>query len=272
MVENNFDRGGMKKIILAGGLNSKSGDVTASLRGFLGYCRRELGFCSSDFFELSYNGRFGRELWEPVLYGPKDTQAPIKTGINTFIRNINYYNSFLPRGAQMHFVGESLGGFLMFQALSAISRQSMYLFGDRYATLSTLGSPHFGSDLGECNNPLELGLRILIEPGIPQCPAVADLQEFGKSLVYRLSVMSQADLLREYGLGLLTLAGEYDVIVTPDESVIAGGSERQKFVLDTSPSRLMGTKDRDFLGHGKLADTFAAWKMMGSLIGCQVPF
>lgn len=270
MLERNFESGGKKKLVLAGGLGSKSGDVKINLRGFLNYCQRELGFDRQDFLELSYNGRFSGESWEPASYNPDHTKASLLVSTNIFIRNIAYYNRQLPREIQMHFIGESLGGYLMFQALSAVSVQSAYLFGERYATLSTLASPHFGSDLGAFDNPLELGLYFLIGSEIPQGTAVDELRNLGGNPLHRLTVVSQADLLREYGLGLLTLVGRDDVVVTPDESIIAPDHARDRYILDTSPSRLMGTRERGFLRHGDLSDTYAAWQMLGGLIGPQV--
>jgi hypothetical protein len=70
---------------------------------------------------------------------------------------------------------------------------------------------------------------------------------------------------------LLTLADEFDTVVTPDDAVIASPSEQSRFVLSSPRSRLGGRYADAVLGHGPLIDNPRAWALMAEVIGRQQP-
>jgi pimeloyl-ACP methyl ester carboxylesterase len=185
------------------------------------------------------------------------------------IRQLRWYDARLPVDIELHLVGYSLGGVVLFRAASALLAEDVARWRARLASLITVASPHFGTDLGDEGDLLGLfGLDTLLLPG----GAVAkELRALGRDPAHRARVEQQAAHLRRAGLRLLTLADEFDTVVTPEDAVIAPSDERSRYVLASARAELGGAYADAVLGHGPLLDNPRAWRLMAEVIGPQEP-
>lgn len=167
-----------------------------------------------------------------------------------------WYDARLPLDQELHLVGYSLGGVLLFQTLVTVLGEEPDRWQRRVRSLSTLSSPHFGCDLG-------------LTAFLPGGPAARELCALGSDPDHRTRVMAAAARLRQRGIRLLTLAEEYDVVVTPEDAVIAPPDERGRFVLTTSRVALGGVYGDALHGHGLLLNNPRAWRLVAENIGLQ---
>jgi len=185
------------------------------------------------------------------------------------VRLLRWYDARLPIDLELHLVGYSLGGVVLFRAACALLAEDLARWRVRLASLITIASPHFGTDLGEEGGLLGLfGLDSLL---LPSGAVARELCTLGRDPAHRATVERQALLLRRAGLRLLTLADEFDTVVTPDDAVIAPPAERARYVLSSSRAQLGGAYADAVLGHGPLLDNPKAWQLMVEVIGPQEP-
>jgi hypothetical protein len=76
--------------------------------------------------------------------------------------------------------------------------------------------------------------------------------------------------LRASGVSLLTLADPGDVVVTPEDAIIAPPSERDRYLVSGPRASWTGGAGLP-LGHGPLLSDTLAWVRMAKLIGPQEP-
>jgi hypothetical protein len=158
---------------------------------------------------------------------------------------------------------------VLFGAAVALLTEEPARWRDRLRSLITLSSPHFGCDLGLEGDLLGMfGLGAVFLPGGVISRELCDL---GSNPRHREKVGRQADFLRRSGVELLTLADEYDAVVTPDDSVIAPPADRGRYILSSSRAHIGGAYEGAVLGHGPLLDNPRAWALMAEIIGRQEP-
>lgn len=261
-----IDLRGRKKVLLAAGLSSRTGDADRQLGSLKRYLIERWGFRRGDFLEATYNGREGPGGWEPVPYAPADAEQPLAASAQQVRQLLCWYDARLPLDQELHLIGYSLGGVLLFRALVALLGEGPDRWQRRVRSLSTLSSPHFGCDLGLEGELLGgLGLTALLPGG----PAARELCALGSDAGHRTRVKAAAALLEQRGIRLLTLAEEYDVVVTPEDAVIAPPDERGRFVLTTSRVALGGVFGDALHGHGLLLNNPRAWRLVAENIGLQ---
>jgi hypothetical protein len=264
-----IDLRGRKKVLLAAGVLSRTGDASVQLGNFSRYLRREYGFSKGDFLEATYRGRLSGSEWSPTPYQQADCEVPLAQSTAQIIRQLRWYDARLPIDVELHLVGYSLGGVVLFGAAASLLAEDPAHWRQRLGSLITIASPHFGTDLGIEGDLLGIfGLGPLLLPG----GAVGrELCQLGSDPTHRPRVEQQAELLRRNGVQLLTMADEFDTVVTPADAVIASAGERARYVLQSSRSRLGGAYEGAVLGHGPLLDNPKAWRMMAEVIGPQEP-
>jgi hypothetical protein len=147
------------------------------------------------------------------------------------------------------------------------------LFGEpdrwvgRLASVITLAAPLFGTDLGLEGDLLgALGFGALLPGG----QGVRELIARGRDPRHRAAVERMADRLRSLGVNLLTLADPVDIVVTPEEAIIAPPAERDRFLVNGPRATWTGGVGVP-LGHGPLLSDTLAWVRMARAIGRQVP-
>lgn len=264
-----IDLRGRKKLLRAAGVLSRTGDAARQLGGFSRYLERTRGFVPEDFLEVTYRGRLNGAEWVPCPYEATDCDVPLVQSTALVARQLRWYDTRLPADIELHLIGYSLGGVVLFGAAVALLTEEPARWRNRLRSLITLSSPHFGCDLGLEGEVLGLlGVGALFLPGDS---VGRELCTLGGSAEHRARVEREARFLASQGIRLLTLADENDVVVTPDDAVITPPAARARYTFSSSRARIGGAYEDAVLGHGPLLDNPKAWAMMAEVIGPQEP-
>jgi hypothetical protein len=261
---------GRNKIVLAAGMLSRSGEALDRFDGFFRYLMTNHGYQIGDFVEISYNSTQDVEGWRPIPYDTTHCQAGLSDVTAHVGRGLRWYRATLPDDTRYHLIGYSLGGVALFEASAALLFGEPERWAGRIGSLTTLAAPLFGTDLGLEGDILSaLGFGSLLPSGV----AVRELVARGSDPLHRASVERIAARLRAQGVNLLTLADADDVVVTPDDAVIAPPHERDWYVLSSQrqASLFGGGSAGAPLGHGPLLTNTLAWVRMAKSIGPQEP-
>ncbi len=257
---------GRNKVVLAGGMSSRTGDALRLLAAFTRYLQNNFGYAAGDFLEVSYYCQAVGAGWRPAPYEPRHCEDSLDQSAAQVAHSLRWYRSLLPDDTVYHLVGYSLGGVALFAAAASLVEAEPDRWRGRLATLITLSAPLFGSDLGPEGDLLgALGLGVLFTGA----RAVRELVARGRSPGHRTRVEREAERLRAFGIELLTLADASDVVVTPEDAVIAPPGQRARFVLRGPPGP-RGQADTNPFGHGPLLDNTLAWVQIAKLIGPQL--
>ena len=258
---------GRKKIALAAGMLSRSGEAITRFDGFIRYLTSNFGYEAGDFLEISYNSVQDAAGWRPVPYDATHCDVTLADVTAQVGRSLRWYRSVLPDDTRYHLIGYSLGGVALFEASGAL------LFGEperwvgQLASVITLSAPLFGTDLGLEGDLLEaLGFGALLPGG----QGVRDLVARGRDPGHRAAVERIAERLRSLGVQLLTLADPTDVVVTPEDAIVARPDERDRYLVNGPRAAWTGGAGIP-LGHGPLLSDTLAWVRMAKLIGRQEP-
>ncbi|MCC6175842.1 MAG: hypothetical protein IT305_11105 [Chloroflexi bacterium] len=265
-----IDTRGRNKIAVATGMMSRTGEALDRFGGFLRYLTSTLGYASGDFLEISYNSVAEGDGWRPAPYESAHCDLSLADVTSQVGRSLRWYRDRLPDDTRYHTVGYSLGGVALFDATSALLFGEPERWQGRLASLVTLSAPLYGTDLGPEGDLLDsLGFGALL----PQGEGIRELLERGRSREHRARIDRQATRLRSLGVQLLTLADAEDVVVTPEDAIVAPPGERNRFVLSGPrvPAWAGGGGAGVPLGHGPLLWNTLAWVRMGKLIGPQEP-
>lgn len=262
-----IDTGGRKKIVLASGIMSRSGEAIRQLGGFTRYLQGSFGFVEGDFVETSYHSEAVGGTWRPAPYEPRHLEVSLTEGIGQVTRSLRWYRALLPDDTRYHLIGYSLGGVALFEAAANLVEGEPDRWRGRLGSVITLSAPLYGADLGVEGDLLgAFGLGTLL----PRGRAVAEIIARGRDPAHRARVERQAAGLRGSGVQVLTLADPEDVVVTPDDAVIAPPAERERYVV-SGPRVPLGEVGTNPLGHGPLLRNTLAWVRMARLIGPQEP-
>ena len=258
---------GRNKVVLAAGMLSRSGEALNRFAGFIRYLMTNFGYDAGDFLEISYNSVEDTDGWRPAPYESAHCDVTLKDVTAHVGRGLRWYRGVLPDDTRYHLIGYSLGGVALFEAAGAL------LFGEpdrwqgKLASLITLAAPLFGTDLGLEGDLLEsLGFGALLPGG----QGVRELVARGRDPNHRASVERQAARLRALGVNLLTLADRSDVVVTPEDAIIAPPFERDRHIVSGPRAGWTGGAGVP-LGHGPLLGDTLAWVRMAKVIGPQEP-
>jgi hypothetical protein len=258
---------GRNKIALAAGMLSRSGEALGRFEGFIRYLMTNYGYAAGDFLEISYNSVQDAAGWRPIPYESTHCDVTLSDVTAQVGRCLRWYRSALPDDTRYHVIGYSLGGVALFEAAGAL------LFGepDRWvgqlASVITLSAPLFGTDLGLEGDLLgALGFGALLPGG----QGVRELVARGGDPQHRAAVERQAERLRSLGVQLLTLADPADIVVTPEDAIVAPASERGRYLVHGPRATGAGGAAVP-LGHGPLLSDTLAWVRMAKLIGRQEP-
>ncbi len=259
---------GRNKVALAAGMLSRTGEALDRFGGFLRHLMSNYGYEAGDFLEISYNTTADVEGFRPIPYDTRHCESSLTEVIAHVGRGLRWYRSVLPDDTRYHLIGYSLGGVALFESAAALLYGEPERWQGRIGSLTTLAAPLYGTDLGLEGDLLgALGFNTLLPSGM----GVQELVERGSDPRHRLKVNRLAELLRAQGVGLLTLAAEDDVVVTPADAVIAPPHERSWHVLNNRNVVSFSGKAGVPLGHGPLLNNTLAWVRMAKLIGPQEP-
>ena len=254
-----IELGGRTRLIVLGGIGSRTGDAQRAF-GLMGqHLAREGGYePRRDLLEATYAGQESTGAWSPRPYLPADTRQPLLRSAEAYAGTLEWYRAALPEDTRFCLLGYSMGGVVTFDgATMAVARDRAGWRG-RLLAVITFASPLRGTSAGAFLEwaPLvtahELG------------EAGRDLDRRWSDLAERERVERRAAFLRVNGVRLLTLADPDDAVVRPDEALLAEGQQRREELLIRTSHVRPGSH-----GHGAIMDEPETWRRVLAAIGHQ---
>ena len=253
--------GGRTKLVLLGGINSRTGDAEGAFGGLLAYLRREGGYdVRRDVLEGTYAGGDANGQWRPQVYGQADTRRPLIDMAEAMAGCLDFYRQALPPDARLCVLGYSLGGVVSLDgATLAVARDRHSWLGRLHAVV-TLSAPVHGTSVGQLVNWAWLAT------GEPDGLGAAgdDLQVRWKDAEEQTRLARRAAFLRNEGARVLTLADPDDSVVRPEEALLPAPGESVSDLQVT-----VGITRPGSLGHGAILEEPSVWRRVLAAIGPQ---
>jgi hypothetical protein len=254
--------GGRNKVVLLGGLNSRTGDFERSFSGLLTFLTQHGGYDPRrDFLEASYAGSDVNGTWRPGSYVPADTRKPLIDMAEAVAGCLDFYRLALPQPTCLCFIGYSMGGVVGLDGATLSVARDRDAWRGRLGAVVTLSAPLHGSSVGTLVN------WAWLVTGEPEGLGVAgdDLQARWKDAEEQSRLARRAAFLRAQGARVLTLTDPDDSVVRPEEALLPATGERLgDLQVGTSLTR------PGSLGHGAILDEPAVWRRILAAIGRQM--
>jgi hypothetical protein len=255
--------GGRTKLVLLGGIGTRTGDAERSFSGLLHFLVERGGYdLRRDVVEGTYAGSADANgVWRPAPYGPADTRRPLIDSAESVAGCLDWYRQAWPSGTRICVLGYSLGGVVGLDgATLAIARDQAGWRG-WLGALVTVAAPVRGCSAGALMN--WAWLLIGGDPD-PLGDAGRDLDARWRDPEEQTRLERRARFLRGAGARVLTLADPGDAIVRPDEALLPGPGETaaglEVVVRVTRPGSL---------GHGAMLDAPDVWRRVLGVVGPQ---
>ncbi|TAK24585.1 MAG: hypothetical protein EPO26_05025 [Chloroflexota bacterium] len=232
------------------GAASEYGDGARILAGLTRYLIAETGI--EDAIECSYRSD---PDGCPTRYERVDTSAALDVSVGHAAAILGYHRRRLGVSGRLHLLGWSLGGVILFEAATRLVAMDRAWHGS-FGAIVTLGSPLNGCDAD----------------GVEEIGAVA-AGDAGRELIrraadpgHRARVADAAKTLTASGARVVTLGAAEDVVVTPEDSIVARSAEERARWTFRSRPRLGSDLMEQHLGHGAILHDPAAWRIVRAVI------
>ncbi|HEY1291494.1 MAG TPA: hypothetical protein VGJ60_00255 [Chloroflexota bacterium] len=253
--------GGHTKIVILGGLNSRTGEVERSFSGLVTFLAQQGGYDRRrDVLEATYAGTDDNGTWRPQSYVQADTRRSLIDMAEAVAGCLDFYRQALPEQTRLCFVGYSMGGVVGLDGATLSVARDRHAWRGRLGAVVTLSAPVHGSSVGTLVN------WAWLVTGEPEGLGVAgdDLQVRWKDAEEQTRLARRAAFLRSQGTRVLTLADPDDSVVRPEEALLpAPGETLGDLQVRTSLTR------PGSLGHGAIMDEPAVWRRILAAIGHQ---
>jgi hypothetical protein len=252
---------GRTKLVLFGGVGSRTGETEKSFGGLLHYLSINGGYdLRRDVLEGTFAGEDRPDGWRPRPYVAADTRRPLLDLAESVAGCLEWYRDQLPAQSRLCVLGYSLGG------VAALDGSTLALVRDRpgwhnrLSSIITLAAPVRGCNAGPLINWAWL---VTAEPdALGEAGRDLDMRWRDQEEQERLT--RRAAFVRAAGIDLLTLADPDDAVVRPDEALLPAPGEPQSNLLVNVKVVRPGT-----LGHGAILDEPAVWRRIMAQLGPQ---
>jgi pimeloyl-ACP methyl ester carboxylesterase len=248
--------GGRTKLVLFGGLNSKSGDAEVAFAAMLRYFHEHGGYDPRrDALEGTYAG-----IDQPQPYVSADTRRPLIDMAEAAAGCLDFYRQVLPQDTRLSLVGYSMGGVVGLDGATLAVARNREAWKGRLAAVVTLAAPLRGSSVGELVN------WAWLVTGEPDGLGAAgdDLQARWRDPEEQTRLARRAAFLRSLGARVLTLADPDDSVVRPEEALLPAPGETAADLQVSTRITRPGS-----LGHGAILDEPSVWRRVLATIGPQ---
>jgi hypothetical protein len=253
--------GGRTKLVLMGGIGSRTGDAEHAFGGLVRFLAERGGYDPRrDVLEGSFAGIESGGEWRPAVYSPADTRRPLIDMAEALAGCLDFYRLALPAGTRLSVLGYSMGGVVGLDGATLAVARDRQAWRGRLGAVVTLAAPLHGSSVGALVN------WAWLVTGEPEGLGVAgqDLDARWKDAEEQRRLARRAAFLRSAGARVLTLADPDDSVVRPEEALLpAPGESLADLQL---PSRISHPGS---LGHGAILDEPAVWQRILSAVGPQ---
>lgn len=253
---------GRTKLVLIGGLSTRTGDAERSFSGLVRFLAERGGYDPRrDVLEGTYAGSEVNGVWRPSMYSAADTRRPLIDAAEAVASCLEWYRQVLPSDARLCVLGYSLGGVVGLDGATLAVARDRQGWHERLGAVVTLASPVRGCSVGALMNWAWLvtgNTDGLGDAGRDLDARWADPQE-------QTRLERRAAFLRAGGARVLTLVDPDDSVVRPEESLLpAPGETLQDLQVRATLSR------PGSLGHGAMLDEPVVWQRVLAAVGPQM--
>ncbi len=253
--------GGRTKIVLLGGVGTRTGDAERGFSGLVRFLSEHGGYDPRrDILEGTYAGSEVDGVWRPTPYAGADTRRPLIESVEAVAGCLDWYRKALSDDTRLCVLGYSLGGVVGLDGSTLAVARDRQGWRGRLGAVVTLAAPVRGCSAGALMNWAWL---VTNEPD-PLGLAGRDLDARWKDPEEQKRLERRAAFLRTAGTRVLTLADPGDAVVQPEEAVLpASGESAADLEMRVRVTR-PGT-----LGHGAILDEPTVWRRVLAAIGPQ---
>jgi hypothetical protein len=252
---------GRTKLVLLGGVGSRTGDGERSFAGLIRFLAERGGYDPRrDVLEATYTGVDGDDGWQPRPYAPADTRRPLMDSAEAVASTLEWYRSVLPPASRLAVLGYSLGGVAALDGATLAVARDRAGWQERIAAVVAVAAPVRGCNAG----PLIQWAWLATSEADALGVAGDDLDKRWNDPAEQQRLERRAAFLRASGARLMTLADPDDAVVRPDEAVILGPGESLDDMLVRTTRVRPGS-----LGHGAILDEPRTWRRVLDAIGPQ---
>lgn len=255
--------GGRTKVVLLGGLGTRTGDPERSFSGLIRYLQDRGGYDPRrDVLEGTYAGFEKGGGWQPSPYSPTDTRRPLIDAAEAVAGCLDWYRQLLPADTRLCVLGYSLGGVVGLDGATLAVARDRQAWHKRLGAVVTLAAPLRGCSVGALMN-----FAWLITADFDGLGAAGrDLNARWIDPEEQTRLERRAAFLRTNGARVLTLVDPDDSVVRPEESLLPAPGES----LDELQLRARFSRPGS-LGHGALLDDPLVWQRVFGVLGPQTP-
>jgi pimeloyl-ACP methyl ester carboxylesterase len=253
--------GGSTKVVILGGLSTRTGDAEHAFSGLIQYLARRGGYDPRrDVLEGTFAGAEENGAWRPQVFGKSDTRRPLIDMAEAFAGCLDFYRKSLPDTTRLSIVGYSMGGVVGLDGATLAVARDREAWRGRLGAVVTLAAPLHGSSVGALVN------WAWLVTGEPEGLGAAgeDLDARWKDPEEQTRLARRAAFLRSTGVRVLTLTDPDDSVVRPEEALLAAPGESLTDLQVATTLRRPGS-----LGHGAILDEPLIWRRVLAAIGPQ---
>lgn len=254
---------GRIKIVLLGGIGTRTGDAERSFSGVTRFLAERGGYDRRrDFLEGTFAGTEVNGAWRPTTYVSADTRRPLIDMAEAVAGCLDFYREALPAETRLCVLGYSLGGVVGLDGATLAMARDRDAWRNRLAAVVTLAAPLHGCSVGALLNWAWLMTgesEGLGEAGRDLGSRWADVDEQNR-------LARRAAFLRSAGARVVTLADPDDSVVRPEEALLPAPGEALPDLEIPTSIRRPGS-----LGHGAILDEPAVWRRVLGVVGPQSP-
>jgi hypothetical protein len=252
---------GRTKIVLLGGVGTRTGDAERSFSGVTRYLSERGGYDRRrDFLEGTLAGSELNGIWRPTAYIPADTRRPLIDMAEAVAGCLDFYRRALPAETRLCVLGYSLGGVVGLDGATLAVARDRDAWRGRLGAVVTLAAPLHGCSVGALLNWAWLVTGE--SEGLGE--AGRDLDARWRDIDEQTRLRRRAAFLRSAGARVLTLADPDDSVVRPEEALLPASGESLADLQIQTTIRRPGS-----LGHGALLDEPGVWRRILGAIGPQ---
>ena len=252
---------GRTKIVLLGGVGTRTGDAERSFSGVTRFLAERGGYDRRrDFLEGTFAGAEANGAWRPRAYVPADTRRPLIDMAEAVAGCLDFYRQALPAAIRLSVLGYSLGGVVAVDGATLAVARDRQAWHGRLAAVVTLAAPLRGCSVGALLNWAWLVTGESESLG----EAGRDLDWRWKDADEQARLERRAAFLRSAGTRVVTLADPDDSVVRPEEALLPAPGESLADLQVPTSVRRPGS-----MGHGAMLDEPAVWRHILGIVGPQ---
>lgn len=252
---------GGTKIVLLGGVGSRTGDAERAFSGAMRFLSERGGYDRRrDFLEGTLAGAEVNGSWRPTAYAPVDTRRPLIDMAEAVAGCLDFYRQALPAQTRLCVLGYSLGGVVGLDGATLAVARDREAWRGRLSAVVTLAAPLHGCSVGALLN----WAWVVTGESEGLGEAGRDLDSRWRDADEQARLARRAAFLRSTGVRVATLADPDDSVVRPEEALLPAPGESLPDLEIPTTIRRPGS-----LGHGAILDEPAVWRRILAIVGPQ---